>query len=273
MTCASLQSAQLFSLLFTSFTVYSSLEQFLQTWSAEVVWNFNNIIWRLLVNHYCRRKASSLTSFSIVTSQPLLKWFFFEINWAVILHVCELLHLLAWNCIVAVLNFLPFAFITKMLMATVAALLSRTNYLLEHKHFGAPIHFPSVSHLGLRAVSGLYFSDAGKRNGHGQLSYLAGLLDGPFDAGFLLYTRNWMILKSKRSVKSICTVEISCSLRNHWWKKFLKSAISSLLVNFIRLITALDSGNLFTSLSTQRNSVDKSMRADIILICYEYGTR
>lgn len=53
----------------------------------------------------------------------------------------------------------------------------------------------------------------------------------------------------------------------------LKTAFSTLLCTQLRLVGALTSRDLLTFLSTQRNSVDKSIQADIKVIRYEHKTR
>lgn len=40
----------------------------------------------------------------------------------------------------------------------------------------------------------------------------------------------------------------------------------------VRLVAAQNSGDLFTSLSMERNSVSRSMRAVVNVICYEFET-
>ena len=53
----------------------------------------------------------------------------------------------------------------------------------------------------------------------------------------------------------------------------MKRAMSTLLNMPIRLMVALDSRELFSPLSTKRNSIDKSICADVNCIRYEYETR
>lgn len=81
-----------------------------------------------------------------------------------------------------------------------------------------------------------------------------------------------MIHKSKRPVKSIGAAEILAAAKAIDEGKILKQAMSTLLGLPIRLIVALDSRDLFTSLSTKRNSVDKSIRAEVNVIRFEYET-
>lgn len=160
----------------------------------------------------------------------------------------------------------------KMPKATVEAIMSQIRYLRLLKQLGTCIVFPSPPRRGSFTVSVLVFSDAGRTVDHGQLSYVAGLLLGPMSEGSLFYTMSWMSHKSKRPVKSIGAAEVLAAAEAIDEGKTLKSAMSILLRMPIRLLIALDSRDLFTSLSTQRNSIDKSIRADVNVIRYEYET-
>ena len=55
--------------------------------------------------------------------------------------------------------------------------------------------------------------------------------------------------------------------------KIIAQAYSTLLGYKVNLIVALDSKDLFQSLSTQRNSIDKSIRADVNVIRHEFETK
>ena len=50
----------------------------------------------------------------------------------------------------------------------------------------------------------------------------------------------------------------------------LKRTLSLLLGLFVELIVILDSKDLYTSLSTQRQSINRSVRADVNFIRYEF---
>lgn len=52
--------------------------------------------------------------------------------------------------------------------------------------------------------------------------------------------------------------------------KILANTYSELLDMHISIRLCVDSKNLFLSLSTQRNSINRSTRADVACICYEY---
>lgn len=78
--------------------------------------------------------------------------------------------------------------------------------------------------------------------------------------------------KSRRPVESFSTAEILAAAEAVDEGKILKSVFSALLCTLSHLPVALYSRDLLTSFSTQRNSVDISICADVNVIRYEYET-
>lgn len=78
--------------------------------------------------------------------------------------------------------------------------------------------------------------------------------------------------KSKKSVKSICAAKILAASEVIEEEKILKRAFPVILMLPLKLLIVLGSRALFTPLSLQRNSIHKSIRADISLIWYENDT-
>ena len=153
--------------------------------------------------------------------------------------------------------------------ATVAALVSQANGLKLLKNLGTRISFPRPS-SGTKQVSIVVFADAGRQSDYGQLSYIAGILVSPLVQGSVFYVLSWMSHKSKRPTKSIGAAEILAASEAIDEGKTLKRALSTLLRITVPLIVAVDSKDLYTSLSTRRNSIDKSIRADVNVIRFEY---
>lgn len=77
----------------------------------------------------------------------------------------------------------------------------------------------------------------------------------------------------KRPVKFIGAAKILAPSEAIDEGEMLKIALTLLRYNNITLLVALDSRDLFTTLSTQRNIVDKSTRADVNVIRYEFETQ
>lgn len=88
----------------------------------------------------------------------------------------------------------------------------------------------------------------------------------------LLFSQSWMSHKSRPPVETVSAAEILAAAEAIDERQVLKSAFSALLRTWLRRRFALDSHDLFISLSTNRNSVDKSICANASDICYKYET-
>ena len=117
------------------------------------------------------------------------------------------------------------------------------------------------------------FSDAGRREDHGQLSYVAGLLIGDISKDSIFHTLSWSSRKSKRPVKSIGAAETLAAGEAIDEGKILARVYSKLFGMQVKLSVALDTKDLYNSFSTQRNSIDKSIRSDVNVIRYEFETK
>ena len=154
----------------------------------------------------------------------------------------------------------------------VGNLLLQSAVLRKLQKIGTQSCYPTPPKNTSVNVSVVVFADAGKSDDHGQLSYLGGILLGPLRKGSPFYPLSWSSHKSKRPVRSIGAAEILAVGEAVDEGKTLKSAVSTILGINVKLLVATDSKDLFNSLSTQRNSIDKSIRADVNLIRFEYET-
>lgn len=107
-------------------------------------------------------------------------------------------------------------------------------------------------------LSVLVFSDAGRQASRSQLSYIAGLLMRDIQATVPFHLLSWSSHKSRRTVRSIRAAEILAAVEAIDEGKILARTLSSIYSSRIPLLLALDSRDLFTSLSTERNSVHMS---------------
>lgn len=80
---------------------------------------------------------------------------------------------------------------------------------------------------------------------------------------------SWSSHKAKSPVKPIGGAEILAVVEDFEEGKELTQSMSTVLNTKINLIFAVDSKDLFNSLSMQRNSIDKSIRSDVNGIRYE----
>lgn len=114
------------------------------------------------------------------------------------------------------------------------------------------------------------FADAGRLSDHGQLAYISGLLIESLSIHSVFHSISWMSHKSKRPVKSIAAAEVLAASEAIDEGKILKTTLATLTATPVRLILIVDSKDLYTSLSTRRNSIDRSIRADVNIIRFEY---
>ena len=154
----------------------------------------------------------------------------------------------------------------------VGNLLLQSAALRKLQKIGTQSCYPTPPENENVTVSALVFADAGKTEDHGQLSYIGGILLGPLKKGSRFYPLSWSSRKSKRPVRSIGAAEILAVGEAVDEGKVIKSVTSNLLGTNVKLLVATDSKDLFNALSTQRNSIDKSIRADVNLIRFEYET-
>lgn len=117
------------------------------------------------------------------------------------------------------------------------------------------------------------FSDAGHQPDHGQFSCFPGLLIGSFAQDSLSYVPSWMSHKSKVPAKSVGAAKILAAFEATDEGEIFKPALSTALSTKLRLVAVPDLRELFTSLSMQRNSADKSNRANFNVTRYKYKTQ
>ena len=154
----------------------------------------------------------------------------------------------------------------------VGNLLLQSAALRKLQKIGTQSCYPKPPHNTPVTVSIVVFADAGKTGDHGQLSFIGGLLLGPLTKGSNFYPLSWSSHKSRRPVRSIGAAEILAVGEAIDEGKILKSVVSSIVNANVKLLVATDSKDLFNALSTQRNSIDKSIRGDVNLIRFEYET-
>lgn len=75
---------------------------------------------------------------------------------------------------------------------------------------------------------------------------------------------------SRRFVRSIVAAEVFATAGAIFEGKFLKTALSTLLVVYIKLVIVIDSEDLHTFLSTPCISIDNSICTDINVLRFEY---
>ena len=142
--------------------------------------------------------------------------------------------------------------------------------LRKLKKLGTVISYPRPTDATEYDLTVLVFSDASRTDDRGQLGILCGLLVGELKSGAIFHTASWSSFVSKRPVKNVPAAEIFAAGHGIDMGKAVAHAYSQILNMIIPVRLCVDSKDLFTSLSTQRNSIDRSIRGDVASIRYEF---
>lgn len=122
-------------------------------------------------------------------------------------------------------------------------------------------------------ISVLLFADAARPSGHGQLEMICGLLFGDLAEGSVFHVLSWCSQLSKRPAKSIGSAEVLAAGLAINEGILVSFALSNLLGTEIPVIVAVDSRNLFDSLTSCHVPEYKSIRGDVQLIKYYFETK
>lgn len=155
---------------------------------------------------------------------------------------------------------------------TVHDLIKQASIVKKLKNLGTQSTFrrPASGDLDISVV---IFSDAGRPSDYGQIGHIGGILLGPLTQGSIFHTLSWRSHLSSRPTKSSGSAETLAAGDEIEKGKIIVDTLNILFCDGNHLVFVVDSKELFTSLSTCRALIDKSMRADISLISYNFETR
>lgn len=156
---------------------------------------------------------------------------------------------------------------------TVCTTLKQVNAFRMVKLFGPNICYICPAAGNEYSLSVLVFWDSSRSVDHGQLRYISGLLFGYMRKDTLFHIISSFSHNCKALVKSIGASEILSGPETIDEVKTLSKAISSLLVINSSIQISLDIKDLSTHLLMQRNSIGRSIGADVKYIRYEIGTQ
>lgn len=114
------------------------------------------------------------------------------------------------------------------------------------------------------------FVDAGLPLYHNQKCCITGILAGPLQHGsnfnvFDLFSNNpYRVVKLFAAPETLAASDVIDQ------RKIMKIALSKLLYTHIPLIVTVDLIHLYDSITTQRYSIDPSIRADISYISFHF---
>lgn len=123
-----------------------------------------------------------------------------------------------------------------------------------------------------QSVSLLVFSDAAKFQSHGLLSFIAGILFGDLKSGSIFHVLSWTSHKSKRPAKSVGAAQTFAAGESIDEGKILAKAYEVLMGVQVDLWIAVDSKDLYATLTTCRNATDRAIRGDVNFTRYEFET-
>lgn len=105
-----------------------------------------------------------------------------------------------------------------------------------------------------------------------QLGSICGLLVGDLPKGSIFHPICWLSHKSRRPVKSLLATGARAVSKSIDEANTIASVYPELFNTEIKVRTLVVSEGLFTSLSTQRISMDRPIRGDVGVIIYEFET-
>ena len=157
-------------------------------------------------------------------------------------------------------------------MTTVHDLIKQDTIAKKLKTLGTQSTFKRPT-SGTFNLSVVMFSDAGRPSEYGQLGYIGGIFLGPLKQGSIFHILTWRSHLSSRPNNSSGSAETLAAGVTIDDGKLIVETLKILLAGGVHLIVVFDCKNLFTLLSTCRNPVNKSMRANVSLIRFNYETR
>lgn len=154
----------------------------------------------------------------------------------------------------------------------VSHLVEQNNIIRKLKRFRTSLYYQRPPTNTQVELSVLVFSDASKVDENGQLGMSCGLLVREMNEGSVFHPISWLSHKSRRPVKSLPAAEILAASEAIDEAKAVAGVYSELFDMEIKIRLCADSKDLFTCLSTQKMSVDRSIRGDVGAIRFEFQT-
>lgn len=114
------------------------------------------------------------------------------------------------------------------------------------------------------------FVNASRTKDVGRMGVIIGLLIGNMYGDLIYRAVSWVFHKAKRPVRSAPAAKVFAAAEGIDEGKIVRNAYYELLDVHVKLFVCVDSEDLFSSISTQKNSVDKSIRGDVAGIRFEF---
>lgn len=151
-------------------------------------------------------------------------------------------------------------------------LVEQTFIIRRLKKLGSTILYLRPDDEKEYELSVFVFADASRVDDAGQLGVVTGLLVVPMEKGSIYHVLSWISHKAKPPVCSIPAAELFAAAEGIDDGKVVCNTYNELLCVKVKLCICVDSKDLFSSLSAQKMSIDKSIRGDVSFIRYEFQT-
>lgn len=153
----------------------------------------------------------------------------------------------------------------------VDALVSQINKLSLLKSYGTVNHYPcTLKNASTKIVA---FSDASHTTDRSQLCYLICVVYGDVAKDSTVHTLEWPSHKSRQLIRAKPAAVILAATEAIESLVPLCQIIQLALGHSFDLWLLVDSKDLYNSLTTQRNSVDKSVRGNVNCIRFVFKTK
>lgn len=156
--------------------------------------------------------------------------------------------------------------------STVHDLVAQQNALSLLKKHGTLTTYPTPPDIAKEAVNLVAFADASFKEDKSQLAYVIGLVFGDVKKDSVFHLLSWASHKSRRPVHSTPAAEILAASEAIDELMMLKNALDAIFEVRVHTYVLIDSKDLYSTLSTQKNSVDRSVRAAVNCIRFTYET-
>lgn len=155
----------------------------------------------------------------------------------------------------------------------VSHLVQQIDILKKLQRIRPSISYPKAADNELYCLTFRAFTNAIQGPKCVQLEVIVGLLVGDMKLAALYQAISSMTHMSKRPVKSVPAAKTLAALEGIDESDIIAHGYQQLLRVFINVRVFVGSRDLFTSLSIQRNSIDRSIRSDFAYVQCEFQVR
>lgn len=151
-------------------------------------------------------------------------------------------------------------------------MVEQNNILRKIKKLGTTICYKRPPFTKEVEISIFFFADGSKVDKNGQICVICVLFIRNMKAESVFHPIMWISHNSRRSVKSVQAAEVLSVAESIDEANIIAVAYSELFQPKRRVGLFVDSMDLFSSLSTQTLSFDRSFCGDVCSISYEFET-